>query len=150
MDTGYATSTGDPPDHAGPPSPHGGGRMVQAAAEFSPDTDVPRSARGFLRTTLSSWDLDDLSEVATLLGNELVTNAVVHARTALRLTASYRPPELTVEVWDRSAAQPVLGSAHRVDRTHGRGLVLVESFAARWGVRSVEGHKVVWFALRAP
>lgn len=151
MSTGYATSTGDPADRTGEPGPvDGTGCAAEAAVELAANPEVARAARGFLRSTLSAWNLDDVSELAALLGNELVTNAVVHARTGVRLAVCYRPPEVVVEVWDRSATQPVLGPAHRIDRTNGRGLVLVESLAERWGVRSADGHKVVWFALRAP
>ncbi len=150
MSTGYATSTGDPAgDTRGSvPVVDAGGDVVRASVELEATLDAARAARVFLKTTLAAWELDGVTDVTTLLGNELVTNAVVHARTALRLAVSYRRSELTVEVWDHSAAAPVLGPAHLLEATRGRGLVLVESLADRWGVRSGDGQKIVWFALR--
>lgn len=148
MSTGYATPTGDPADGTRGSVAGGGGDGARASVELEATLGAARAARVFLRATLAAWELDGVTDVATLLGNELVTNAVVHARTALQMAVSYQPSELTVEVWDHSAAPPVLGPAHLREETRGRGLVLVESLADRWGVRSGDGQKVVWFTLR--
>jgi anti-sigma regulatory factor (Ser/Thr protein kinase) len=146
--TPEAPSAGTPGD----PPPEGADRLEAnppAAIEFEPTLEAVRAARDFVRAALTTWDLEDLSDVATLLTSELVTNAVLHAGSVLRLAASYQPPELTVEVRDASTAPPALGRSGDAERTGGRGLVLVDSLADRWGVRNHAGGKAVWFVLTA-
>ena len=104
-----------------------------------------RRARAFVDVTLTAWGLDQLREVAVLMTSELVTNAVVHARTPVRL-AVYLDSALTVEVADGSPEQPV---PHQVvpDEDRGRGLALVAKLADSWGSRPEGSGKVVWFRL---
>ena len=107
-----------------------------------------RRARSFVDVTLGAWELGPLRDLAVLLTSELVTNAVVHARTPVRLTV-YLDEVLTVEVADGS---PVLPVAHGVspEEDRGRGLSLVARLADRWGSRREGDGKVVWFVLEPP
>lgn len=80
-----------------------------------------------------------------LLTSELVTNAVVHARTELQLAVTVTEDDVVVTVHD-------LDLGRRELRTHeregGRGLVLVEALAAAWGqVVHRAGGKTAWFRL---
>ncbi|MGH8981097.1 MAG: ATP-binding protein [Acidimicrobiales bacterium] len=104
------------------------------------------AARRFVEAALSVWELDDLSAVAVLLTSELVTNAILHARTAVRLAAERRGAELVVEVWDDAPDAAAVPRSALDDET-GRGLLLVNRLVARWGVRRTGSRKVVWFAL---
>lgn len=115
-------------------------------AEFECSTESVRAAREFLAATLASWDLDDEEQVAALLTTEVVTNAIVHARTAYRLAVELVPPELMVEVFDRNPVLPVPVAA-AAGAESGRGLALIEAMAARWGARAHSGGKAVWFTL---
>lgn len=121
--------------------------------EYGADPRSVRRARSFVAAALEAWDIDDVHEVALLLTSEVVTNAVVHARSAFRLALELDEANLMVEVTDRSSAEPVplpdpgLGSD---EAFHGRGLRLVEALAGSWGWRRTDaGGKVVWFLLRA-
>jgi anti-sigma regulatory factor (Ser/Thr protein kinase) len=105
-----------------------------------------RLARHFVSATLAAWDLDDLDEVACLLTGELASNAVLHAGTAFQVTVDLNPPELLVEVLDFAPSLPVPGES-RNDFRSGRGLVMVEALASRWGVRVLDEVKTVWFSL---
>jgi anti-sigma regulatory factor (Ser/Thr protein kinase) len=126
--------------------------VARAEAQFAAGRDSVRAAREYVRAALASWDCGDLAEVAVLLTSELVTNAVVHAGTALRLAVSYDWPELVVEVSDGSelpVTEPGRRSSPVAPDVGGRGLLLVEFLAARWGVRRETSGKTVWFALRS-
>jgi two-component sensor histidine kinase len=82
------------------------------------------------------------AETALLLASELVTNAVVHTRSAdVRLRARCDGETLRVAVDDEAAGPPV-----RCDgAAAGAGLTLVDSLAARWGWQPLATGKRVWF-----
>lgn len=122
--------------------------MSQVDAEFGCDPASVEAARAFVDAALRVWHLDDLTEIATLLTSELVTNVVIHARTSCRVVARLESAEVVVEVFDGSAALP---SPPTTDpyAEGGRGLLLVQSLADRWGVRATGFGKSVWFALAA-
>ncbi|MET1001268.1 MAG: ATP-binding protein [Acidimicrobiia bacterium] len=113
------------------------------------DTSAASAARRFVRDALSGAGLRDeaVSDVE-LLVSELVTNAVIHARSASRVTIDYDGSRVRVTVADESPARPELldRGAHSVT---GRGLLLVQQIAHRWGV-DIPGEpaaKRVWFEL---
>jgi LuxR family maltose regulon positive regulatory protein len=113
---------------------------------------VPTAAgagRAFVGELCGRWGLQELAGSATLLASELVTNAVVHARSAMELWVELRGPRLYVAVHDQS---PNLGRVLAVKEGTGRGLGLgiVDRVAASWGVREEAGGKVVWCALELP
>ena len=119
---------------------------VQAAVTLPPDATSVRRARAFVRDILTAWERDDLAEAAILLTSELVTNAVLHARTQIELVARLRAACLRVEVRDADGRAPALKLYSHQSAT-GRGLVLVEELADRWGTESMVGGKLVWFEL---
>jgi hypothetical protein len=92
--------------------------------------------------------VDDASLVVT----ELVANAVLHAGGPIVLQLSWnldeQPPSVRLEVSDGSPSPPV-ARAYGTGASTGRGLALVASVAARWGVDRIEAGKVVWAELVA-
>lgn len=112
----------------------------------APDAPAVRQARVFAAETLRSWRFDGLVDVAELLISELVTNAVMHARTPFRLALEAAPPAVTFEVHDGSMVEPRMAPPDERSLS-GRGLVLVDSLAAAWGWRPGPLGKVVWFSL---
>ncbi len=112
---------------------------------------VPASAgaaRLFIRSTLDTWSLDDLSETVTFLANELVTNAVLHARGRLTVGLRRSHSRVRCEVCDTSPESPSVRS-YAVDDLTGRGLALVVAMAAAWGVDKSGTGKCVWFEVDA-
>ncbi|MFI2435754.1 ATP-binding protein [Streptomyces sp. NPDC018693] len=112
-----------------------------------------RLARRFTAQQLHAWGIpygSDLSETAELIVAELAANAVLHGRVpgrdiALRLTSG--AGTVRVEIADaRGERLPVLSSAPpRGDADTGRGLLLVDALATRWGVDTEPGPgKVIW------
>jgi anti-sigma regulatory factor (Ser/Thr protein kinase) len=98
-----------------------------------------------VRLDVPSAVIDD----AELLVSELVTNAVLHARSASRVDVDRSDGYVRVAVRDDSSEPPLLRD-NGADSTTGRGLLLVERVARTWGVdRSSSRGKTVWFELDA-
>ena len=108
---------------------------------------VPQ-ARQHVTATLRRWHLDNLVETARLLTSELVTNAVLHARTAMTLTMEQTEGGVRIAVTDGSPVPPAL-RRHSVTATTGRGLRLLDQLADAWSVDDSNGGKTVWFTLSA-
>lgn len=111
--------------------------VVAARAELDrlpdPDPDVPDGR-------------DDLE----LLVTELLTNSVRHAGLGdgetIRLRVAARPPELHVEVRDGGCGFEPAVREPPPGAQGGRGLLLVDRLARRWGV-AYDGDTRVWFDL---
>ncbi|MER7169340.1 ATP-binding protein, partial [Micromonospora sp. NPDC000207] len=119
------------------------------------DRRTPAAARALVRSVLTEADLDGLVNEALLLTTELSTNAVEHAGTDLDIEVVADDVGLTVTVSD-FASGPVdeLIVGVRNDTTEinevserGRGLLLVDHFASRWGTTYLPTGKGVWFRL---
>ncbi|HEX8004233.1 MAG TPA: ATP-binding protein [Mycobacteriales bacterium] len=110
---------------------------------------VPASAaqaRQFVEDVLGGWGCDTLVDATRLLVSELVTNAVLHARTDVELAVRLVARGVRVEVSDGSPAAPVV--RHYEDEAMtGRGLALVEQLAGDWGVDDRPAGKTVWFEM---
>jgi anti-sigma regulatory factor (Ser/Thr protein kinase) len=119
----------------------------QAATVLPPVPTAPREARRFVTTTLQRWHADDVCDVVELLTSELVTNAVLHARTSVTVRVVRCDDAVRVEVADGSPAVPT-PRLYSDDAVTGRGLQLVESLAERWGVEAGGGAKTMWFEVR--
>ncbi|HYY11466.1 MAG TPA: ATP-binding protein [Kineosporiaceae bacterium] len=103
-------------------------------------------ARRWARAVLTAWDAEEFEWELSQLLTEVVTNAVLHARTALRvvLQLDAESGRLRCEVTDSSAALP-RRRRHSTDATTGRGLQLLEGVASAWGVEPLGEGKTVWF-----
>lgn len=120
----------------------------EAALELPEDLRSAGSARSFLRRQLDAWGAQDLRDVAELLVSELVTNAVVHARSSAHLRLQLRPSVLRVEVTDAAVHLRPRPRDADDDATNGRGLGLVAGLSSRWGTSGdSSGRKSVWFEL---
>jgi len=139
-----------------------GGVIVALSGELllMPTAAAPGIARRFVRELFGSWrqaskpvasteptPTPELVDRMTLVTSELVTNAVVHARTPIRLRVELHGGRLRLNVDDRSPrparpAEPAAGP----DAEAGRGLQLVGQLARAWGVRPRPGGlgKTVW------
>jgi len=105
-----------------------------------------RAARVSVCDALQRWCLQDLAPVAELLTDELVSNVVRHVGSRSRLRLVRQPSSIRVEVQDPSTALPVRRDPDPSE-DHGRGILLVESFASAWGVDVRGDGKTVWFEL---
>ncbi len=103
-------------------------------------------ARQFVVATLLGWDVEHLIDTASLLTSELVTNAVLYARSEIELRLAKEPDLIRFEVEDHGSGQP--RPRHPApEETSGRGLALVDTLSNAWGVTAVNSGKAVWFEL---
>ncbi|MFF2819325.1 SpoIIE family protein phosphatase [Kitasatospora cineracea] len=129
--------------HSGPV---GADRLATLA--LSGDPALLRHAREFTRRTLADWGLGSLVEPVVLLAGELLANAVLHAGSPLQLRL-FRGSLLTVEVSDADSREPRLRPVGEHDEG-GRGMLLINELAHRWGSRATRDGKVVWFEMELP
>lgn len=123
-------------------------RVPDAVATLEVDPRSVRAARQHVRTALTSAGLHDLLDSATLAVSEVVTNAIVHAGTEVRLRVFTDDAAARVEVEDRGLQLPVRRDYSDAAGT-GRGLAMVEDVVSRWGVLELADGKVVWFEVGA-
>ncbi|HKE65786.1 MAG TPA: SpoIIE family protein phosphatase [Micromonosporaceae bacterium] len=112
------------------------------------DRNAPSAVRTAVRQVLAETGLSELADDVMLLATELVTNAVLHAGTDLDVTIDVDSARVHVAVADGHRGEvPTLDTAdgQRPLLSHGRGLVLVDHIATRWGVLHHGGGKTVWF-----
>jgi anti-sigma regulatory factor (Ser/Thr protein kinase) len=107
----------------------------------------PSVARRFASAALRRWGVDE-HVVATeqLLVSEVVTNAIVHTGSEVRIDVHRRGSRIRTEVSDTGQAIPVLGHPP-LEHEHGRGLAIVDHLAAAWGSCPRAAGKAVWFEL---
>lgn len=110
------------------------------------------AARRFTRSVLDGVDITVLDDVV-LCVSELATNAVVHgcADSPFTLKIWVDGRRVRVECHDRGRGRPHLRRPGENDAS-GRGLLLVNELADRWGVvrRRLRTRKLVWFEMDTP
>lgn len=122
--------------------------------ELPAQSTAPREARRKVTEVLSAWQLHQVLDTATLLVSELVTNAVRHARSTVRITITVEGERLRAGIWDHNLAPlPTPGSPGATDAIEqlaegGRGLFLVQELADNWGTDTTADGKCVWFELQ--
>jgi anti-sigma regulatory factor (Ser/Thr protein kinase) len=114
--------------------------------DLEPDPSSSARARRLVERELAGSCPPDIVETAMLLVSELVTNVVLHARTAMRLSVEIVSGRVRVEVRDASPVSPV-SRHYDVEASTGRGLALVAGLADAWGTNEQPGGKIVWFEL---
>jgi anti-sigma regulatory factor (Ser/Thr protein kinase) len=121
-------------------------RHSPAVLALPADARSPKRARDFVVDTLMAWRLDGYLEVAKLLTSELVTNAVMHARTDLTVTVERDDQRQVFKVSVADAApKPPRRRRFSQWATTGRGIAMVESAASQFGTTTSPDGKAVWF-----
>lgn len=124
------------------------------AVPLAPDRNAPARGRAAVARICDQWRLRRWSWLAQLLASELVTNAVVHARTPAVLLLRHPEGVLRVAVRDgdpRLVARPVDGTPDRdAADDPGRGLLLLTTLADDWGCAPTGDGKVTWADVRVP
>ncbi|MEV5434731.1 SpoIIE family protein phosphatase [Streptomyces sp. NPDC052682] len=138
---------------------------ARAHATLPGSSLAPGSARALVRAALTEWTglglpgtehvTDRLADDALLVVSELVTNAVVHAGTAVELTCRLEASTgaLVVEVHDQHPSRAPRGgepgTPSEPPPEYGRGLRLVATLSEAWGITYRTGSKTVWARLPA-
>jgi anti-sigma regulatory factor (Ser/Thr protein kinase) len=108
---------------------------------------APAAARQFTRGFLADMGASTWCQQAgELMASELVTNALVHAKSAARLWISVADGIARIEVSDDGPGDPVLRDP---GPEGGYGLWLTEMLAQSWGVSPAarDQGKTVWFTV---
>ncbi|MEV0000752.1 ATP-binding protein [Micromonospora sp. NPDC050980] len=137
-------------DPAGTPAP----RPAEAPpelieAELPPVVEAAREARSLIAEGCARWGLPELVEPARIAVTEMVNNVVAHAVTSMTLRLAPRGDALHAAVRDHAAGRPAYAGPAPVDSVGGRGLLLIDTVARRWGSTSLPDGKVVWCVLYA-
>jgi anti-sigma regulatory factor (Ser/Thr protein kinase) len=119
--------------------------MHEVECALSSSAESVRLSRSVVRGIVASCP-PDFVDSATLLTDELVTNAIRHGRPPIVLTIRFDAGALVIEVVDSGPGQPV---PRQVDANaeRGRGLSIVGQVADEWGVREMTEGKRVWCTL---
>ncbi|MET9778492.1 ATP-binding protein [Streptomyces sp. NPDC006367] len=109
------------------------------------------AARRLVRTALAAWGLEEQTDDAMVVVTELVSNAVEHGRlSSIRVVVSrLTDNHVRIGVVDRSKSIPVLRTDSDGDQVRGRGLLLVDALAERWGTDLHRWGKQVWAELKS-
>ena len=113
------------------------------SVELPPEPASASRARQLARERLRAVCPPDILDTVALLVTELVTNAILHARTPMQLELEAHADHVRLCVEDASPEQPQV-RRYGSDAVTGRGLVLVEQLATSWGVEPTLSGKVVW------
>ncbi len=124
------------------------GRVPTASTTLPGLSSSVPTARRFAESVLSGWGLGDAGWTAAQVVSELATNCVLHARTGFTVTVTVAGPLVRIEVRDGSAVG-VQPRSHSATSTTGRGLRMVQTLTADWGVIGHEHGKTVWSVLPA-
>ncbi len=122
-----------------------GARSV--VTDLAPEPQSAPLARAVVRSVLRGSPSEGLLDAAELCVSELVTNAVLHAGTAIQLEVGYAASVVRLCVRDESPNVPML-VRHTETASTGRGLAMVAAVADDWGVVQHNGSgKTVWCEL---
>ena len=125
-------------------------RVIQAQLPRSEAS--ARQAAHLVRATVEEWvpGVDPaVAEAAEEMTQALVTNAVVHALSPVRIVIALRGGVLEVGVSDTDATLPGarVPAPREGSRGWGRGLTLVDTLSDEWGSTPLRVGKQVWFTL---
>jgi anti-sigma regulatory factor (Ser/Thr protein kinase) len=115
--------------------------MEILSMRLTSDASAPRRARQAVAERLADHPR---SEELLLCVSEVVTNAVLHTTSPQRMSVSQDASTVRVEVADGDAHAPLLGD-HDPFATSGRGLLILDKLALRWGHQPTREGKAVWF-----
>lgn len=168
--------SGSGPALAAVPGAAPAARVAAARTSLPGNPLAASAARRFARAALADWSAldfpavgripDRVADEVVLLVSELVTNAVVHAGTAVEVScaldvlsgdglggdgrsADGGVPSVVVEVTDHHPTRFLRGEPHDEDDPGcaGHGLRLVAELAECWGTAYRRASKTVWFQL---
>jgi anti-sigma regulatory factor (Ser/Thr protein kinase) len=117
---------------------------VSAHCDLPPEPESAAAGRSFVSAQVGDYLSPEERDTAVLLASELITNAILHARTPLQVGVTCWPRRVMVSVGDRNLLRPEQ-QPYSEERTGGRGLGFVDALAHRWGVTEYEGGKTTWF-----
>jgi len=121
--------------------------MAQLSTVLEPVVGAARRARELVTEACVRWDVPAMAGPACIVVTEMVNNVVAHARTPMTVRLAHHGDRLLVAVQDTDPTVPTFRGRVAPTAYGGRGLLLIDSVARRWGNLSFIGGKVVWAVL---
>ncbi|MDI5943158.1 ATP-binding protein, partial [Micromonospora sp. DH15] len=106
-----------------------------------------RQARALVTDGCARWGIGALAEAGCIAVTEMVNNVVAHARTPMTLRLAPGDGTLHLGVRDQSRRQPRYTGVTPPHLAGGRGLLLIDTVARRWGSTLLPDGKLVWAVL---
>ena len=107
---------------------------------------APMRARRWISRRCREWGCHDVTDRATVILSELVTNVFLHAGTSCVVESELVGSEFAVAVRD-SHPEPLSPPQPDDFSEHGRGLLIVSRLSDAWGVTDEGPEKSIWFRL---
>jgi anti-anti-sigma regulatory factor len=114
---------------------------------LEPVVGAARRSRELVTEACGRWELPDLAGPACIVVTEMVNNVVAHARTPMAVLLARHGGAMSVAVRDDSTTIPRFAGPVAPTSYGGRGLLLIDSVADRWGSLALDAGKVVWAVL---
>ena len=121
----------------------------QLRLDLEPVLGAARRARELVTEACARWDCPELAGPACIVLTEMVNNVVAHAQTPMTVMLARQDDRMSVAVRDHSATIPRFTGPVAPTSYGGRGLLLIDSVASRWGNLKLDHGKVVWALLQA-
>jgi anti-anti-sigma regulatory factor len=116
--------------------------------DLEPVVGAARRSRELVTEACGRWELADLLGSACIVVTEMVNNVVAHAHTPMAVLLARHADAMSVAVRDQSATIPTFTGPVAPTSYGGRGLLLIDSVADRWGSLKLDSGKVVWAVLQ--
>jgi serine phosphatase RsbU (regulator of sigma subunit)/anti-sigma regulatory factor (Ser/Thr protein kinase) len=110
------------------------------------DPEGLADARSALRQALAGWHMPEIADDVELAAGELLVNVLLHTEGGAVLTLEVLPEpvrRVRLSVQDRSSVWPRRRTPGEA-ATSGRGLLMIDALALRWGVEPRGDGKAVW------
>lgn len=114
---------------------------------LDPVVGAARRSRQLVTEACGRWDLPGLAGPACIVVTEMVNNVVAHAHTPMSVLLARHGDAMSVAVRDDSPTIPRFTGPVSPTSYGGRGLLLIDSVAERWGSLELDAGKVVWAVL---
>ncbi|MFG2206502.1 SpoIIE family protein phosphatase [Streptomyces sp. NPDC048638] len=116
------------------------------------DPSGAAEVRSALRRRLDQWRAGEVTHHVEVAASELIANALTHTESGALICVELvegDPRRIRLEVEDRSSSWPRRRSPGET-ATSGRGLMLVEALADRWGAEPRGSGKALWCEFELP
>lgn len=124
------------------------GQGTRISTELEPQVGAARRARDLITEACARWDRPELVGPACIVVTEMVNNVVAHARTPMTVLLAAHDDGMSVAVRDSSPVVPTYDGLPVAPTAYGgRGMLLIDSVASRWGSLVLLDGKVVWAVL---
>ncbi|MGP4053108.1 ATP-binding protein [Streptomyces sp. 2A115] len=104
------------------------------------------AARRYVRGAARSWGLHpDAVDTLEAITGELAANALEHSHSqSITVALSLAAGTVTVSLTDEGTGQVSVPETVEPERESGRGLLIANALATRWGQRQTGGRFTVW------